>query len=149
MSRVTRAHTVRRHLVDGGLIDLRLTDSEQQAGPDRPEPDGFSVRQHRAENGALLVVAGAYGPNWLRTLAELSGRLEQPHVKCVVIAEARGVADHEVLVRWATSGELQARRRAQEARHAPLKALLRRQQAEARAAERQRELEASGQGGLF
>lgn len=149
MSRVTRAHTVRRHLVDGGLIDLRLTHSEQQAGPDRPGPDGFSVRQHTAENGTLLVVAGAYGPNWLRTLAELSGRLEQPYVKCVVIAEARGVADHEVLVRWATSEELQARRRAQEARQAPLKALLRCKEAEQRAAELRLEFEAAGQSGLF
>ncbi|MET8717430.1 hypothetical protein ABZV52_30140 [Streptomyces sp. NPDC004735] len=149
MSRVTRVHTVSRHLVEGGLVNLRLTLAEEQSGPDRSGPDGFSLRQHRAEDGTLVVVAGAYGPNWLRTLAEVVGRLEQPHVKCIALAEAPGVAEHEVLVRWATSEELRARKAAQEARQAPLKALLRRQEAEERAAEQRRALEAAGQTGLF
>ncbi|MFF8399897.1 hypothetical protein [Streptomyces sp. NPDC016172] len=149
MPRVTRSHTIRRHLVDGGLVDLRLTEEEEKAGPDGPDTDGFSLRQQRDEGGTLVVVAGAYGPNWLRTLAELSGRLEQRHIKCTVIAEAPGVADHEVMVRWATSAELQARAADQAARQAPLKSLLQQQEAQQRAEEEKRAFEDAGQFGLF
>ncbi|MEE1764457.1 hypothetical protein [Streptomyces sp. SP18BB07] len=145
MSRVTRSHTIRRHLVEGGLVDLGLDIAAQQAGPDGHETDGFSVRQHRGEGDALVVVAGAYGPNWLRTLAEISGRLEERHIRCTVIAEAPAVADHEVLVRWATSAELQARTAAREARQAPLRRLLREQKAN----EQRQALEDAGQPGLF
>ncbi|WP_172607907.1 hypothetical protein [Streptomyces spongiicola] len=48
-------------------------------------------------------------------------------------ASARSVprlADNELMVRWATSAELQARRAAQEARQASLKAQLRRGEAQ-------------------
>jgi hypothetical protein len=124
MPRTTRAHTIRRHLVDGGLTELRLTPEEQKNGPDGPDVDGFALRQQYDEQGAYVVVAGAYGPDWLRTLAEVSGRLEQRHIRCTVIAEAPGVADHEVMVRWATPEELQARDAAAAKRQAPLKALL-------------------------
>ena len=142
MSRVTRSDTIRRHLVDGGLRDLRLTEHAQHAGPDGHDVDGFALRQQYDAHGTYVVVAGAYGPNWLRTLNEVSGRLEEQHIKCTVIAEAPGVADHEVMVRWATSAELQARAAAREARQAPLKSLLRQQEATA-------EHEAAGQFGLF
>ncbi|WP_257004189.1 hypothetical protein [Streptomyces sp. SA15] len=67
MPRVTRSHTIRRHLVDGGLVDLRLTEEEEKAGPDGHGTDGFSLRQQKDEGGTLVVAAGAYGPNWLRT----------------------------------------------------------------------------------
>ncbi|PNG19434.1 hypothetical protein C1J00_25755 [Streptomyces cahuitamycinicus] len=149
MPRVTRSHTIRRHLVDGGLVDLRLTEQEEKAGPDGQDADGFSLRQQRDTGGTLVVVVGAYGPNWLRTLAELSGRLEQRHIKCTVIAEGPGVADHEVMVRWATSAELQARAVDQAARQAPLKAALRQGEAQQRAAEERQALEDAGQFGLF
>lgn len=142
MPRTTRAHTIREHLRNGGLTDLRLELEEQSAGPDAQETDGFSVRQHTDESGTLVVVAGAYGPNWLRTLAEISGRLEQPFVKCTVIAEAPGIGDHEVLVRWATSEEQQTRRAAHKARQASLVAAL-------RAEEERQALEAAGQDLLF
>lgn len=142
MSSTTRAHTIRRHLVDGGLIDLGLTEREQQAGPDGHPTAGFSVRQRYAETGVLVVVAGAFGPSWIRTLSEISGRLEQPFVKCTVISEAPGLGDHEVLVRWATSKELQARKAAAARRQAPITAAL-------RAGEQRRELEDAGQTGLF
>ncbi|MCD9903205.1 hypothetical protein LUR56_31130 [Streptomyces sp. MT29] len=85
----------------------------------------------------------------MRALAEIVGRLEQRHVKCVVIAEAPGVADHEVMVRWATAAEMRAREAAQEARQAPVTALLRRREAEQRAEEQRRALEEAGQCGLF
>jgi len=90
MTRATRSHTIRGHLVDGGLIDLELDVAAQKAGPDGHDTDGFSVRQHR--EGDTLVVAGAYGPNWLRTLAEISGRLESPHVKCRCAARSTASA---------------------------------------------------------
>lgn len=142
MSRTTRAHTIRDHLRNGGLTDLRLDLGEEAAGPSAQETDGFSVRQHYDEAGTLVVVAGAYGPNWLRTLAKISGRLEQPFVKCTVLSEAPGVGDHEVLVRWATSEELQARRAVQAARQAPI--------IDAQRAEEERQArEAAGQSGLF
>ncbi|MFB8120599.1 hypothetical protein ACFC51_32635 [Streptomyces sp. NPDC055962] len=143
MPSTTRAHTIRRHLVDGGLIDLGLTEREQQAGPDGHPTDGFSVRQqHYAETGVLVVVAGAFGPFWIRTLSEISGRLEQPFVKCTVISEAPGLSDHEVLVRWATSEELRARKAAAAQRQASLAAAL-------RAVEQRQALEDAGQPGLF
>ncbi|MEV8344500.1 hypothetical protein [Streptomyces niveus] len=141
MSRVTRSGTIRRHLVDGGLIDLRLDASEQQAGPDGHDVDGFSCRQYH-EGDTLLVAVGAYGPNWLRTLAEVSGRLESPHVRCTVRGQVDGLGDHEVAVHWATSEELRARKAAAAQRQAPLRRQLREQQAV-------QELEAAGQSGLF
>lgn len=147
MSRATRSATVRRHLVDGGLIDLGLTEAAQQAGPDAQDVDGFSTRQHR-QGDTLVVIAGAYGPNWLRTLAELVGRLESPTVKCTVV-DAPELADHEVITRWATSEELQARKAAAANRRASLTAQLRRQEAEKRAEEERQALEAAGQSGLF
>lgn len=150
MPRVTRSHTIRRHLVEGGLISFELTAAEQRAGcPSQHETDGFSVRQHRAEDGTLVVVAGAYGPNWLRTLGELCGRLESPHVKCAVRDQVPGLGDHEVTVRWATSVELQARKSAAALRAAPVVASLRRQEAEQRAAEERQALEDAGQSPLF
>ncbi|QOV40233.1 cell envelope integrity protein TolA [Streptomyces ferrugineus] len=148
MSRATRAHTIRGHLVAGGLVDLGLGEATQKAGPDGHDVDGFSVRQH-LEGDTLVVIAGAYGPNWLRTLAELTGRLESPHVKCTVRGQAPGLGDHEVLVRWSTSEELQARKVAEAQRQAPLKKQLREQQAVQEAEERRRSLEAAGQSGLF
>ncbi|MEU2585254.1 hypothetical protein ABZ612_20300 [Streptomyces avermitilis] len=145
MTRATRSHTIRGHLVAGGLVDLELTEATQKAGPYGHDVDGFSTRQHRDEDNTLVVVAGAYGANWLQTLAEISGRLESPHVKCTVRGQVPGLGDHEVLVRWATSSELQERKRIAEKRQAPLKQQLRHQQAE----EQRQELEAAGQSGLF
>jgi hypothetical protein len=149
MPRTTRSHTIRGHLVAGGLVDLGQTEAEQKSGPDGHDTDGFSLRQTYDAEGTLVVAAGAYGPNWLRTLSELSGRLEQPFVKCTVIGEAPGIGDHEVLVRWATSEELQERKRVAEERQAPLKARLREQQSAQRAEEQRQELEDAGQSGLF
>lgn len=148
MTRVTRSHTIRGHLVAGGLVDLGLGEATQKAGPDGHDVDGFSTRQHHHDD-TLVVVAGAYGPNWLRILAEITGRLESPHVKCTVISEAPELGDHEVFVRWATSEELQARKAAQAERQASLKAQLGRQEAQQRAAEQRQALEAAGQSGLF
>lgn len=111
--------------------------------------DGFSVRQHIDEAGTLVVIAAAFGPDWFTTMREVRHRLEQPHVKCHVDGDAPGLADNELLVRWATSAELRARAAAQEARQAPLEALLRRQVAAERAAEQRQELEDAGQSGLF
>ncbi|WP_399554038.1 hypothetical protein [Streptomyces anulatus] len=146
--RSTRAHTIGRHLVDGGLIDLRLTVKEQEAGPGRYETDGFASRQvHRGET--LMVAVGAYGPNWLRTLEEISSRLEAPHVKCMVTGKIPGLGIHEVLVRWATSEELQARKAAVARRQAPLVAQLQQQERAARAAEERQALEDAGQNSLF
>ncbi|RZU28217.1 hypothetical protein EV284_6383 [Streptomyces sp. BK022] len=150
MSRPTRVHTIRRHLVQGGLNDLGLTEAEQTS--DRPlteHDDGFSVRQTVDETGTLVVIAAAYGPDWFANLREVRHRLEQPYVKCHVDGNAAGLADNEVRVRWATSDELQARKTAAAKRQAPVRELLRRQQAEERAAEERAELEAAGQSGLF
>lgn len=147
MSRATRTATISRHLIEGGLIDLKLREDEQKAGPAGHDVDGFSTRQER-RGDTLFVVAGAFGPNWLRTLAEVTGRLESPHVKCTVL-DAPELGDHEVLVRWATSEEIQARKAAQAQRQAPLVAQLRRQEAAQAAAEERQALEAAGQSGLF
>ncbi|MFJ4084979.1 hypothetical protein ACIP2Z_39300 [Streptomyces iakyrus] len=149
MARATRSQTIRGHLVAGGLVDLGLGETTQKAGPDGHDFDGFSTRQHVDENGTLVVIASAYGPNWVRTLAEITGRLESPHVKCTVISDAPELDDHEVLTRWATSEELQARKAAEEQRQAPLRKQLRAQQAVEDAEERRLELEAAGQSGLF
>ena len=150
MSRTTRSHTIAGHLTAGGFTHLHLTEAEQQEGqPGRHERDGFALRQHRDDAGTLVVVAGAYGPNWLRTLAEIYGRLEQPHVKCTVISDPPGIGDHEVLVRWATSEELQARKKVQAERQAPIIALMRTQENAAKAAVERQALEDAGQFGLF
>ncbi|MFF1600728.1 hypothetical protein ACFVYV_25020 [Streptomyces mirabilis] len=150
MSRATRTSTIRRHLVEGGLIDLGLDVYEQKAGgPDQHETDGFSLRQGFDSAGTLVVIVGAYGPNWLRTLAEVTGRLESPHVKCTALGDVPELADHEVMTRWATSAELQARKTAEAQRQAPLVAQLRRQEAEKAAEAERLELEAAGQSGLF
>ncbi|MFM9629770.1 MULTISPECIES: hypothetical protein [Streptomyces] len=150
MSRATRVSTIRRHLVEGGLVDLGIDEATQKAGdPARHEADGFSVRQHTDAAGTLVVIAGAYGPNWVRTLAEISSRLESPQVKCTVISEALDLGDHEVITRWATSEELQARKAAQQERHASRTADFARQEAQKRAEEERQALEATGQSGLF
>ncbi|MFE9406786.1 hypothetical protein ACFYNY_34325 [Streptomyces sp. NPDC006530] len=143
MPRVTRQHTVAHHLVQGGLTDLKLTEAAQKK--DRPglyREDGFSVRSYLAPDGTLLTVAGAYGPDWVMTRAEIRNRLEQPYIRYTVTDDAPGLADHEQLVRWATSEELQARKRAAAARQAPLVAQLRRQQ-------REQDAEDAGQPALF
>ncbi|MFF2928058.1 MULTISPECIES: hypothetical protein [Streptomyces] len=143
MPRVTRQHTVAHHLVQGGLIDLKLTEAAQKK--DRPglyREDGFSVRSYHAPDGTLLTVAGAYGPDWVMTRAEIRNRLEQPYIRYTVTDDAPGLADHEQLVRWATGEELQARRRAAAARQAPLVAQLRRQQSE-------QDAQDAGQSALF
>ncbi|MFI7415268.1 hypothetical protein ACIBU0_42210 [Streptomyces sp. NPDC049627] len=147
MARVTRSGTISRHLSEGGLHDLHLHEATQKAGPDGHEVDGFSTRQYR-RGDVLLVVAGAFGPNWLRTLAEITSRLESPHVKCTVV-DAPELGDHEVLVRWATSEELQARKAAAAKQQAALTAELARQEAQKRAEEERQALEAAGQSGLF
>ncbi|MGI5337753.1 hypothetical protein ACQEVS_10290 [Streptomyces sp. CA-181903] len=150
MSRSTRPHTIAKHLTSGGFTRLDLSEAEQQEGrPGRYEHDGFAVRNYTAEDGTVLTVAGAYGPDWFMTLAQIRFRLEQPYVKCTVTDDAPGVGDHEVLVRWATSTELRARRQAQAARQAPLVAMLRRQEAAAKAAEERQALEDAGQAGLW
>jgi len=66
-----------------------------------------------------------------------------------VRGQVDGLGDHEVIVRWATSEELQARKTAEERRQAPLKAQLRRQEAGERAKAQRQELEDAGQSGLF
>ncbi|AKN68690.1 hypothetical protein QR97_01700 [Streptomyces sp. PBH53] len=149
MPRTTRPHTIAQHLTAGGLRHLTLTEAEQQEGRPARHPDGFAVRNYVTEDGALLTAAGAYGPDWFMTLAQIRHRLEQPYVKCTVTDDAPGLGDHEVLVRWATSAELQARKRAHAARQAPLRALLRQQQRTDRAAAERQALEAAGQTGLF
>jgi hypothetical protein len=146
MSRVTRTDSIRRHLVESGLTDLGLDVSQQAAGePAQHAADGFSARQAYDAAEVLVVIVGAYGPNWLRTLAEVTGRLESPHVRCTVLGDAPGLADHEVLVRWATSEELQARK----ADQARIVAQLRRKEAREAAEAERLELEAAGQSGLF
>ncbi|WP_435244311.1 hypothetical protein [Streptomyces sioyaensis] len=144
MYRTTRSHTIAGHLTSGAHPPV-LTWDEQQAGdPGQHEHDGFAVRQHTDENARRCR-----GRNWLRTLTEISGRVELPHLKCTVVAEAPGVGDHEALVRWATPQELQDRKRAQAERQAPLVALLRQQDAAAKTAAERQALEDAGQTGLF
>ncbi|MFB6629933.1 hypothetical protein ACFCWY_08565 [Streptomyces sp. NPDC056362] len=149
MTRVTRAHTIRTHLRNGGLVDLRLDPEEQLAGPAAQDTNGFSLRQHTEADGTLVVIAAAFGPDWFGTLTMISHRLEQPYVKCHVTGESPVLAENELLVRWATSEELRARRAYEEQRQAPLKAALRRQAAVQRAEEGRQALEDSGQSGLF
>lgn len=150
MSRATRSATIRRHLVEGGLTDLGLDEATQKAGhPARHETDGFSVRQHTDGAGTLVVIAAAFGPDWFATMREVRHRLEQPYVKCHVTGDAPELADNELLVRWATSAELQARKAAEARRQAPLKKLLRSQQALERAEDGRQALEDAGQSGLF
>ncbi|GAA5070453.1 hypothetical protein [Streptomyces similanensis] len=150
MPRSTRTDTIRRHLVEGGLTDLRLNIATQKAGaPARHETDGFSLRQHVDEAGTLVVIAAAFGPDWFATMREIRHRLEQPYVRCHVSSDAPELADNEVLVRWATSAELRARKAAIEAQQAPLKAALRRQEAEQAAEAERLALEVAGQSGLF
>ncbi|MET8696848.1 hypothetical protein ABZV65_30410 [Streptomyces bauhiniae] len=150
MSRTTRSHTIKQHLVDGGLIDLGLTIAEQTSHrPLTEHADGFSVRQTKDETGTLMVIAAAFGPDWVTTMREIRHRLEQPYVKCHVDGDAAGLADNELRVRWATSDELRARKAAAAKRQAPVLELRRRQEAEERAAEERAELEAAGQSGLF
>lgn len=150
MPRTTRSHTIAGHRTAGGLTNLHLTEAVQQEGhPSQHENDGFALRQIHDTAGTLVVVAGAYGPNWLRTLAEITGRLEQPYLKCAVLYGAPDLADHEVLVRWATSQELQDRKHAQAKQQAPLVALLRQQDTEAKAAAERQALEDAGQSGLW
>ncbi|MFM9647829.1 hypothetical protein ACKI1S_16975 [Streptomyces galilaeus] len=150
MSRATRVSTIRRHLVQGGLVDLGLGEATQKVGhPAQHKTDGFAARQHVDDAGTLLVIVGAYGPDWFTTMREARHRLEQPYVKCHVDGEAPGLADNELMVRWATSAELQARAAVQERRQAPLKALLRQGEAQQRAEEERQSRERAGQFGLF
>ncbi|MFJ4343036.1 hypothetical protein [Streptomyces sp. NPDC088915] len=143
MPRVTRQHTVAHHLVQGGFTDLKLTEAAQKK--DRPglyREDGFSVRSYYTPDGTLLTVAGAYGPDWVMTRAQIRYRLERPYIRYTVIDDAPGLAAHEQLVRWATGEELRVRKRAAAVRQAPLVAQLRRQQSEQAA-------EDAGQSALF
>ncbi|MCX4677686.1 hypothetical protein OG413_20655 [Streptomyces sp. NBC_01433] len=150
MSRTTRQHTIAGHLAAVGLPNLHLSEAEQKEGrPGRHESDGFAVRQHLDENGALVVIAGAYGPDWFMTLAQMRYRLERPYVKCTVTDDAPGLGDHEIVVRWATSQELQARKRAEAARQAPLVAMLHQQVKAERAAAERQAIEDAGQTGLW
>jgi len=146
--RATRVHTVRRHLDSGGLHDLNLSPEERRRGPDGQERDGYTAHQ-TTRDGTLMVVVGAYGPNWLRTLNELAGRLEAGHVKCTAIPDAPGLEGHELLTRWATSEELHARRAAREGQASGVRAQVRRQQAQQRAEEERRALEDAGQTSMF
>lgn len=123
---------------------------QAEGHPAQHETDGFAARQHVDDAGTLLVIVGAYGPDWFTTMREARHRLEQPYIKCHVDGEAPRLADNELLVRWATSAELQARAAIQEASQAPLKALLRQGEAQQQRAEEQRQaLEDAGQSGLF
>ncbi|MFP3991061.1 hypothetical protein U9R90_27045 [Streptomyces sp. E11-3] len=150
MSRTTRSRTIAGHLTAGNLTDLRLTEAEQQDGhPGLYEHDGFAVRGYRPQDGTLLTAAGAYGTDWFMPLAQIRFRLEQPYVKCTVTDDAPSLGDHEVLVRWATSKELQTRKRAQAQRQALLIALLRKQAAVEKSAAERQALEDAGQSGLF
>lgn len=144
-TRATRVHTIRRHLDEGGLHDLQLTQEERRRGPDGTDQDGYTATR----DGVLMVVVGAYGPNWLRTLSELCGRLEAGHVKCTVIRDDPALGDHEVLTRWATSAELQARRAALAEETSEIRALVRRQREQQRAEEERRALEDAGQTSMF
>lgn len=69
-------------------------------------------------------------------------------MRCTVIAEAPSAADHEVMIRWATSTELQDRSAHAQAQ-APLVALLRQQDAAANAAQERQAIEDAGQSGLW
>ncbi|MFE0058731.1 hypothetical protein [Streptomyces sp. NPDC059003] len=150
MSRTTRTHTIAKHLTAGGLTNLHLAEARQKEGsPGRHERDGFALRQVHDTAGTLVVVAGAYGPDWFATMREIRHRLEQPYVKCTVLSDAPGLADHEVLIRWATSQELQDRKRALAQQQAPLIALLRQQDAAEKAAAQRQVLEDAGQSGLW
>lgn len=150
MSRATRVSAIRRHLVQGGLVDFGLGEARQKATPPSTRPTGSPPDSTSTTAGTLLVIVGAYGPDWFTTMREARHRLEQPYIKCHVDGEAPRLADNELLVRWATSAELQARAAIQEASQAPLKALLRQGEAQQQRAEEQRQaLEDAGQSGLF
>ncbi|MEU9699488.1 hypothetical protein [Streptomyces sp. NPDC047981] len=150
MSRTTRSHTIATHLTNGGLAHLRLTEAEQRDGhPGRHDTDGFALRQHTDGTGTTVVIAGAYGPDWFTTMREIIHRLEQPHIKCTVLSDEPVLADNEVLVRWATSAELQQRKHAQTRAQASFLALLRRNHAAAKADAERQALEDAGQTSLW
>lgn len=149
MHRVTRPHTVARRLTEGGFVRLEIAENQQKTGPNPRGPEGFAVRNHVDPAGTLLTVVGAYGADWYMTLAQIRYRLERPYVKCTVTDDDPALADHELLVSWATAAELQSRTQAENARQAPLRALLRRQAAEQQAEDDRKAMEAAGQGGLF
>lgn len=150
MPRTTRVHTIATHLTNGGLTRLHLAEAEQREGnPGRHDTDGFALRQHTDDTGTTVVIAGAYGPDWFTTMREITHRLEQPYLKCTVLPDAPGLADHEVMVRWATSAELTERRRAQARAQAPFLALLRQNQAAAKAEAERQALESTGQTSLW
>ncbi|MGW8387063.1 hypothetical protein ACWGMW_07975 [Streptomyces albidoflavus] len=149
MSRTTRAHTVRHHLVQGDLLDLRLSEEDQTtARPSAFTTDGFSLRQVTGPDGTLVVVAGAFGPDWFATMRAIRYRLERPYVRYTV-SDAPGLRENELLVRWATSAELQARRAALAQQQEPVRRLLRQQQAAEQAEKQRQDLERAGQTGLF
>ncbi|MYW67214.1 hypothetical protein GTY65_24555 [Streptomyces sp. SID8379] len=85
----------------------------------------------------------------MRTLRKLRGHLEHPYGKRTVDAEAPDTGDHEVMVWWATSAELQAAKLAHAKRQAPVVVLLRQQEAQEKAAAARQALEDAGQSGLF
>ncbi|GHH25624.1 hypothetical protein [Streptomyces rubradiris] len=143
MRQFTRPDTVNRQLVNGGFTDLAIPwDRQEKDQPTLYRVDGFSTRPYRTSDGTLLAVAGAYGPNWLATLAEMNNWLQQPQAGYTVIGDVPGLGEHEVLVRWATSDELQPRRAAAAERRAALRAQERRTQA-------RRQAEEAGQASLF
>ncbi|MFF4283013.1 hypothetical protein ACFY0Z_30050 [Streptomyces kronopolitis] len=144
--RVTRAHTVADHLIKGGFTKLRLTEREQATGPSAAQQEGFCVRNFRTPAGILVTVVGVYGPDWVMTSAAVKHRL---NIRYTTTGEAPGLEVHESMVRWATATELRARRRHEQARVAPVAALIRRQEARARAEAAQQALADAGQGGLF
>lgn len=108
-----------------------------------PRVGAAEADEPRVRLGEPVAVVGAYGPDWCTTMGEVRYRLEQPYVKCTVDGDASGLGDHEVPVRWATPEEVQARKRAQAQRQAPLVALLRKQDAAAKAAAERQALEAA------
>ncbi|MFJ4905455.1 hypothetical protein ACIQCR_16750 [Streptomyces sp. NPDC093249] len=150
MPRATRTAAIAAHLTNGGFTELPLTEAEQHEGhPGRHGADSFALRQHTHTDGTLVVIAGAYGPDWFATMNAIHHRLEQPHVKCTVLTDDPALDDHELMVRWATSTELIARRRAQAQAQAPLLALLRQQEAASKAAAARQVLEDAGQSSLW
>ncbi|MDW8804336.1 hypothetical protein P1P68_05905 [Streptomyces scabiei] len=143
MKQFTRPDLVNRDLTKGGFTYLAIMWSQQEGmRPTDYHVDGFCTRPHHTPDGTLLTVAGAYGPNWTATLAEMQRWLQQPSVGYTPDGDAPGLREHELLIRWATLEERQARRQAAAERQAVRRAEERRQQAE-------QEAEAAGQSALF
>ncbi|MFZ3557122.1 hypothetical protein [Streptomyces sp. BH055] len=150
MTRTTRTPAIAKHLQEGGFnwLDVRW-DEQRDTDPDAVGEKRFATRQDHDQDGTYVVVVGAYGPDWLATLGKMRGHLEYPHGKCFVDYDAPCTADHEVMVRWATSAELQAAKSAHKQRQAPLIEQRRQREAEEKAAAARQALEDAGQSGLF